>query len=343
MSSIKDKTIVVTGSTGMLGSDLVAHLLMAGCRKIKLPVRNSARIVCLEETLKRYGLESHLRSLSIIEMSLTNALEIGDLLSDVDVVFHCAAVVSFDPRRDDEIISSNVEITTQIAIGCRESNVELLVHVSSIATLGDSANSAAKDHDETDLIVEDSILSKLGNRSAYSKSKFYSENVVWREYFAGLNVVIINPSIILGEQNAELINLANRSCGFYTTGVKGYVDVRDVSRVMISLASCKEAVGQRFIISAANLSFRELFCLIAKSAGGVKPRFKIGKFLLNLVSAVDFLVSRCTKRPRYMSRSIVSNAVDRSFYSGEKLCRMTGFEYTPIAKTIERIVNNNIK
>lgn len=327
--------VAITGATGLVGSHLVAELLREGHFSLRLLMRDRDRLGLLPATLKRYGLEDRIEELERFELSLSNPLQLEEALTGVGRVYHCAAVVSYDPEREEELITLNTEMTTQVARAALSCGVGLLIHVSSIATLGLPKQGES-------LITEESVPLTLQGKSAYAIGKFYSENAVRAFALSGLKTIIINPSIILGEgdpalSSTKLVALALGKVVPMTPGVKGYVDVRDVARAMVVLSERPDAVGRRFVISAENLSFSELFDRLAKAVEKRALRIRMGKFSFSLLYGTDRLVAFVTGRKPRMDRALRSNALESSFYSGEELTRQTGFVYTPMQETIERI------
>ena len=136
LDSLKDKTIAVTGGTGLVGSHLTAELLREGC-SVRLIVRNAGKTDLLKATLRRMGVADRYDRIEFRQTALNNPHTLREAVRGTQVLFHCAAQVSFDPERADDIVSSNTEITTHIVNSCLECGVGLLVHCSSIATLGE--------------------------------------------------------------------------------------------------------------------------------------------------------------------------------------------------------------
>lgn len=333
-----DATIAVTGATGMLGGHLVAALLAEGLRPVLL-VRDRRRLGRLERTLGRYGLEAELATLEIRQTALNNPVALREALRGTGLLYHCAALVGFEPRQQENMIRVNTEIASHVVNAALEGGIRL-VHVSSIATLGDSA--AGKT-----MIDEQCLPENAQGKSPYGIGKFFAENEVWRGIKQGLRAVIVNPGIILGEGeweagSAQLIPLALRN-PFYTTGTKGYVDVRDVARAMILLAAEEQALGHRFILSGANLSFGELFGMIREAAGKRPPKLKAGAGILRAAAALEKPFSRITGRERSLTDETIANAVERSFYDGSAVTRLGGFSYTPIRETIRRVTRQYLR
>lgn len=333
---LQTKRVAVTGGTGLIGSHLVAELLKRGCR-VKLLVRDMRRIRQLRETLSRMGAESYYGRIEFCETELNNPHTLASALAGVGVVFHCAALVTFDPEEDEKVVSVNTEITTHVVNACLRCEVELLVHISSIATLG-SCRLGQQAIDET------CILSNPVGRSPYSVSKIYAENAVQRGMVEGLRAVIVNPSVVIGEgdmnsSSSRLVAYAMHRRVFYTKGVKGYVDVRDVARAAVRLAETPQAVGKRFIVSAENLSFGALFSMAARISDHWPPLIPVGRRVLTGIYKVEKLLNKWFGRRPILSETLIANACDESYYDNSRMKNLLNFTYTPIRETLKRVVH----
>lgn len=176
-----------------MGSHLTAELLREGC-SVRLIVRNAGKTDLLKATLRRMGVADRYDRIEFRQTALNNPHTLREAVRGTQVLFHCAAQVSFDPERADDIVSSNTEITTHIVNSCLECGVGLLVHCSSIATLGEPRH-------EGEPVTESCTLDSPVGKSAYAISKIYAENIVRRGIAQGLKAVIVNPAIVIGEGN----------------------------------------------------------------------------------------------------------------------------------------------
>ncbi len=333
----KSTKIAVTGASGFLGGHLVSALVSDGYADITLLLRDASRLDRVEAIVRRETGAALPASVRAVEVNFNNPGILEEALHGVEVVFNCAATVSMGGIPPEELIAGNVEIAAHMVDACLRAEVGLLVHVSSIAALGEA-------REGTELIDETCDIQRLNKSSAYSVSKFFSENEVRRGMAKGLKAVIVNPAIILGEGDASalgsacIIPVAAKGLPFYTEGVMGYVDVRDVARAMILLASEPKAVGERFILSAENLSYRDIISMSATEAGRKPPVIKAGQGLLGLASVLErpyALVRRCQ---RAMTRDVINNLTDKCYYDGGKVTRYVDFSYTPIKETVRRVV-----
>ena len=118
-----------------------------------------------------------------------------EILQSVSNVYHCAAIVSYNPKDKRKILKINVEGTANIVNACLGAKIEKLVYVSSVAALG-------RIRDE-EMITEKMNWSEETSNSTYGKSKYFAEMEVWRGIAEGLKAVIVNPSLIIGGENWE--------------------------------------------------------------------------------------------------------------------------------------------
>lgn len=324
--SIKDKRVAVTGATGMLGGELVKQLLALGVRPL-IVARNSARLQALYDFL---GYDA---ALDVAETELTNPVELKEAFAGVDMVFHCAAKVSFRQGEAEDIVRTNTDITRHIVNACIGAGVGKLVHVSSIASLSPVSGDGRP-------VDENCCPDNITGWNGYSTSKYYSENEVWWGVQQGLKAVIVNPSVILGPGDwsgygsAALYARLAKGMPFYTEGVTGYVDVRDVAGAMIELAGTPAAEGRRFILSSENLSYRELITKVAKSAGKKAPRIRVGRGVLSSLEVVERLMGKITGREPLLTKGVIKTAVTKSHYDSGAVKGISGFSFRPVDETI---------
>ena len=320
------KRVAVTGATGMLGSELVRQLVDAGA-SVRMVVRSSARLEPLSRSL-RNDVE-----FSVFECELVNPVELKEAFADVDAVFHCAARVSFLLGDDSELVRTNTDIAHHVVNACLEAGVGRLVHVSSIAALGEP--------NAQGVIDAASFPDSVAGWNGYSLSKFYSENEVWRGIRNGLQATIVNPSIILGpgdwkgEGSAALFAVLSDGMLFYVPGENGYVDLRDVARAMILLATTPEAANKRFILNGINLTFKEFITLAAKSRGKRPPRWRVGEKGLCRLRVVSEWFAGITRTKPLLTKGLVKAAVGVSRYDGESVKGVIDLEYHPIEQTMQ--------
>lgn len=322
----------------MVGSHLVGALLEAGYSDITLPVRNASRMAHTFATLERLGITPPEGVLKVVETDLTDTAMLAERVGAVDTVFNCAARIMSGEMTTRMLIDNNVSIARSVVDWCLGCGVRKLIHVSSISVLGDAAEQA---------VTEECDPDNVERYAAYGQSKYHSEREVWRGAAAGLEVVVLLPGVILGEGDLKDNNSASLipaiSCGqpFYTDGLMSYVDVRDVARAMVTLDRTPEAAGQRFILSAGDLTYREIITMGARAAGRPRPFIRIGK------GAVDFAYAAMQAgirlrilQDRGITRENLGSVLRTTRYDGSKITCWCDFRYTPLPETIERVVRS---
>lgn len=323
--------ILVTGGTGLLGAYL---LLKLTCEEEKIRAlkreSSSTRIV---ENVFRYNNDAAEELLGRIEWvngDVCDIFSLEDAMKGIDYVYHCAAMVSFDPKDRDKMMQINIDGTANVVNAALSSGIKKLCHVSSIAALGRA--------EQGNMVTEDIMWKSSHYNSNYAISKYGGEREVWRGTEEGLSAVVINPSIIIGmgdpgKGSSKLISTIDRFSLFYSNGINGFVDVRDVVQSMIVLMK-SPINNERFIVNGANYSYRRLFELIALNLEKPKPRFAIPNLLLAIWWRIEKLRSIFTGSAPMITKETTRTSQHQNYYSGDKLTKKTGFNYTPPEETI---------
>ncbi len=315
--------ILVTGASGFLGQHLVQSLAAKG-----LPVR------ALYNRNKPTGQLAQLKGVDWQYADLLDVYDVEEAMKGVTHVYHCAAIVSFEPKHQEAMLHFNPESTANIVNQALEQGIEKLAYVSSIAALGKATA-------EKPEITEEEQWGENNYSSAYGLSKYLAETEVWRGVGEGLNAVIVNPGIILGEGNfndgsTELMKIAWKQFPFYTNGVTAWVDVQDVVLALQALMqSGKEA--ERYILSTGNYSYREVFNMMAASLNRKPPHIYANAFITGLVWRFGKLKNLFGKHAA-ITRETARTAHALSYFNNSKLTQaLPGFSYTPLQQTIERM------
>lgn len=322
--------ILVTGGTGLLGSHLLLALTREG-RRVRALLRegSSTRLVeKLFDTVPEGA--DRFRLIEWVTGDVTDTASLPDALQNITKVFHCAAVVSFDGPDRQRLEQVNVHGTANMAEAALQAGVSHFVHVSSIATLGSTVSGEA--------VSEGEPWDSVPKGSVYGQTKQAAEREIWRAMAEGLPAVIVNPSVIIGPGNwdwgsSRLFTTVWRGLKYYTTGMNGYVDVRDVASAMIELSD-RQITGERFVINGANVTYQELFEAIANALGRPAPTLLVSPAMGELAWRIFGLVSVFTGRRPMVTRETARSAQKSYSYSSEKLVTLTGFRFTPFHETI---------
>lgn len=325
--------VLLTGATGFLGAHVAAGLLERGF-SVKALKRSTSSLDEFYYVLKMRGMsDGIINKLRWRECDLLDTYTLAKETEGVEKIYHCAAIVSFWHKKREEMMHANVQGTANIVNCALDAGVKKLCYASSIAALG-----REKDGDRID---ENTPWRDSKYNTQYAISKYLAEMEVWRGQEEGLDSVIVNPGIIIGEGNwdkgsCRLVNTAAKGFSFYTRGSNGYVDVLDVTRAMIELMGSKIS-GERFVLVEGNIPFKEFFALLSKEFGKPSPRIPVGRAMAQLARLFYGIKSLASGEEPLVTRETARNSQKSFYYINDKIKRELGFEFTPMEETIKRV------
>ena len=330
----QNKPVFVTGGTGLLGSHLIYTLISKGERVRAIHRKTSNREI-LEKVIGYYkdDKDKLLKLVEWIECDICDYDRLEKTMEGAEIVYHCAAAVSFENRHKDYVLDNNIKGTSNIVKACLANKIRKLCHVSSNAALGS--------YDGESMVNETHGWDEEGYRSPYGTSKYLSEREVWKGISKGLNAVIVNPTIILGpggwnRGSSSFFPKIYRGLLFYTSGTNGYVDVNDVVKAMLNL-TWSNISGERFIVSAENLTYDKFFTMIARSLKVRRPMIKVPRVMSYVALPLVSLLEILSKGKTTLTKEMLKVAWSRITYDNSKLIKSTGFSFTPIEKTVQAI------
>lgn len=333
-----NEQILVTGATGMIGSRLVYDLLLTGA-KVRAIYRDRKRIAQFETNIGYYtnDVRQIADKVEWVQADVTHYASLLDALQGVNLVYHCAAMVSFHKPDRAAMYEVNIYGTRKLVDACIEKKVAKFCHVSSVAALGRTGNGSP--------VNEETGWLPGKKHTGYSIAKHHSEMEVWRGMHEGLQVLVVNPSVVLGpgdwnSGSPAFYNQVYRGLKFYTRGITGFVDVRDVTKAMLLLSSnehFEQAKAHRYLLSAANLSYKEIFDAIARSLKVKAPRFEVKPGLMGMGWRVAVSFAWFTGKKPLITRESTQNATRKTQFDGTKISRDFPFQYRSISETIHDI------
>ncbi|MCC5919319.1 MAG: NAD-dependent epimerase/dehydratase family protein [Cyclobacteriaceae bacterium] len=313
--------ILITGATGLIGSQLVRKLLSRGYRVRAIHRKNND-----------YGLLKDVaEKIEWIHTDLASLIFHAEAFNEVDAVFHCAAKVSYSKRDHEEMRTTNIEGTKDLVNACLKYRIKDFFYVSSVAAIGRSG--------KENNFSESSQWENSEYNSAYSKSKYLAELEVWRGVQEGLSVLIVNPSIVIAPGNKDnssmkMINYVLQEKPFYTKGLVNYVDVWDLTDLSLILFE-KGVRNQRFIINAGTVTYKEMFSEIAKVFDKKSPSIHVSKPWLKIGILIENLLSKLTFRKASTSLELGRNATTSHRFSNKKVIDETSFRFRPLSDSIQ--------
>lgn len=325
--------ILVTGATGFIGTNLMCAL----AEKDVYPVAtyrhesNKDKIAALFISKFSDGKE---RFDKIIwrKVDLRNFPSLKEAFEGITHVYHCAAFISMAFRDSQKLLEINQKGTAYIVDLCLKNNIEKLLYVSSIASLGADPN--------LNTIDENTPWDNNVDKTPYAYSKYGAEMEVWRANQEGLDVAIVNPGIVLGPNSPieKTFNRVKNGLRFYTPGRSGYVWIDDVVFVMIKLMESK-IKAERFALVAENWSGKSVIQAVLKACNKNDKIIKASKGLLYCLWVFEHFIQLLGLRKRFFTKALISTLFDKRTVNGEKIKSYIDFEYTSIAKSLENTLN----
>jgi nucleoside-diphosphate-sugar epimerase len=322
--------ILVTGANGLLGSYLVKELIGRGER-----VRGLRRTTSSLSLLGDYA-----DQVEWVEGDVRDIFSLEEAMKGVSKVYHVAALISMQPGDLNQMLSVNAEGTANVVNAALGSDIEKLLYVSSVAAFG-RPERAVK------MIDENYDVKDSKDNFAYFKSKLYAERELWRGIAEGLNAVIINPSTIFGAGFWDippngLFEQVYRGLPFYTTGVNGFVDVRDVVEIAIRLMD-SDISGEKFIVSSENLSFRDVMWMAADAMHTKRPYIKTAKILGEIAWRMESFKGLFGKPSVLITKDSVTLGQNDFYYSNDKVRKALDFTFRPVKETISEVAAAYLK
>ncbi|RYZ83509.1 MAG: NAD-dependent epimerase/dehydratase family protein, partial [Proteobacteria bacterium] len=252
----------------------------------------------------------------------------------VEFVYHCAALISFNPKDEEAMRKINIEGTANIVNFSLAYGVKKICHVSSVAALGDPKEGETTIDEETEWNPEK-------HHSDYGISKYGAEMEIWRGWQEGLKSVAVVPGIILGpgfwdDGSGAIFSSIKKGFPFYTTGSTGFVAVKDVVLAMIALMR-SDISGERFIVIGEHLVLKDVAFEIADALKVKRPSIEASPILVRAAVFADWFASLFGKKRKLFGET--ADAFHRHrLFSTENILRTLEFRFSPIREYIHEIV-----
>ncbi len=331
--------ILVTGGTGLLGSHLLFQLTEQNT-PIKAFFRNKEKC---KNTLKIFlhydpvNGQNRFNLINWVECDVLDVVTLYEEMKGCKYVYHCAAIVSFHKADFYDMMKTNRQGTANVVNACLEHNIIKLCYVSSTAAIGG----------EGELIIsEETKWKQSPTTSGYSISKYSAEKEVWRGVEEGLDVVIVNPCVIIGagdwnESSLTIFKTISNGFKFYTNGANAFVDVRDISDIMIQLME-SELKNERYLCTGENTSFKTLFDTIALKLNKKAPTILIQPWLMGLTWRFIWLFAKLIGKKSAITRETARSAFGTTKYDNSKISTTLNFKFRSLNEMVENAVKGRI-
>jgi len=313
------KAILITGATGFLGKHLLEALSGKECR---------ISVLCRKIPAEKFQKQG----VTYIEGDIEDPYSMSGAFKNIDVVIHAAALVSVRPEDNERMFSVNVLGTRNVVNAVLESDVKRLIHVSSVAAIGGGHNPGK--------IMDESAVWN-GSTEGYGFSKYSAELEIFRAAAEGVEVDIVNPSVILAPPGSKrtsglLLKLAMSRLPFIPDGIVNIVDARDVADFIVEMLD-KAASGKRYILNGFTLTWKDFFSEVSQRTGRSVKHITIPTRIAIWLTAIQEFMFFIMMRPPLLTRVAVKMATSGNRYSTEKATGEAGFQFRSAESTLDWI------
>lgn len=319
---MRQKTVLLTGATGLLGKQILLKLL-AQDYKIYAVRRVDSVIPLNSENIEWIEIKS-------IEGNFFKQIPV-----QINYVIHAGALVSYIKSDKERIFKINTDWTAKLGDQAKEAGVKKFIFISSISALG--KNSPNQFIDENTPKSEGEFLTN------YGKSKRQAEENLWKLSKKGLPIIIFNPSIIIGpakryQSSAQLFAYVSDQKPFYTKGLINYIDVRDVAGIIVQSLENK-VVNEQFVLNTGSISYKEYFKMIAQELNLKAPSIGVAKFMVILGAIMENMISKISGKPATLTIETAKMAGNQNIYKAEKAQKTFNINYKSLEESVKWTVS----
>jgi dihydroflavonol-4-reductase len=312
--------VLVTGATGFVGSQVAAALVRRG-DAVRVLRRKSSSLIALD------GLDLEHCYGDILERDA-----VREAVRGCEAVFHVAALSSYWRAKAPDVYRVNVEGTRIVMDECLAAGTDRVIHTSSCAAIGIRRDGRPAD--------ESQPFDPRDRRFAYAHSKHLAEQEALKAAKRGLPVVIVNPAVVIGPGDHNLISgsmIVEMAKHPLPAAPPGGVCMTDVDAVAFGhlAAAEKGRIGERYILGGENLSYREITRIIADVVGCKGPRWRIPPWIIPPAAAALDTANRFVRRP-LMSGDQLRLSAHYAFFDSSKAVAELGYPLLPFRHAAER-------
>ena len=322
--------VLVTGGTGLVGAHLLLRLVEKG-DSVRAIHRTGSNLERVKKVFGYYCENANelFEKIEWIEADLNDIPKLEIAFESITHVYHAAALISFDPSNYKKLQKVNTEGTANIVNLCIANCIEKLGYVSTIGAIGKSPEGVKADEENEWTPQEANV---------YGLTKHAAEMEVWRGSQEGLDIVMLNPGVIIGPGfwdtgSGALFTIAKKGHSYYPPGGTGFVTVHDVVRLLIQLTE-SSVKNERFITVAQNLTYLEILTKIAIEFGLKPPKRQLKFWQLEIGRWVDWLKHLITKKGRRITKSSIRSLKQRQIFDSRKVKRALHFQFEPLEDVI---------
>ena len=331
MEISKNSKIFLTGASGFVGNHVVRLLIDNGYTNLTCLKRHHSNLSYLGQS---YEVKCHWVTGDLLDLPL-----LEEQMAGHEIIINLAAEVTFSTKNKKQLLQNTVSSAANLINAALYNGINKVIHMSSVAAIGRRK--------KTDYIDESIFFSHSAYDTTYGLTKFLAEQEVWRGHAEGMSATVLCPSMILGSGNwqtssIQLFEKIYKGLLYYPLGINGWVNVEDVAMAVLKSLE-GDYTGERFIISADNHSYKEVFGLIAASIGVKQPGKAITPTLGSILWRLEKLKTMINRNePLFTKETFLSTSVN-SFYDNSKSVEVLQLQYQSIQDTIQSAGDNFLK
>lgn len=325
--------ILVTGGTGLVGAHLLYELAQKN-NNIRAIKRASSDIDLVRKIFGYYTdrveADRLFQKIEWIQADINDIPALERAFEGIKFVYHCAALISFDPSDEKMLRKINIEGTANIVNLCISHKIQKLCYVSSVAALGSSGKNPEID--------ESAKWNPEENHNDYAISKYGAEIEVWRGTQEGVDVVIVNPGIIVGpgiwnSGSGKIFKRIDKGLKYHFPKVSGFIGVKDVVNSMTLLME-SSTKNEKFILVSENLSFEHILKKTAQYLNKPEPSKRLKKWMI----ACGWIFQKIGSWfgfKREITRESINGLYSETYYQNSKIRKELNFDFTPVDQVLK--------
>ena len=315
---------LVLGATGHIGAHIVRALLAEG--------------VSVRATYHHPPYLGVLNGLPIerVQVDLEQSDGLRAALEGCEWVFYAAGYYPRRHARRTQAVARGIESVQRVMQQVQAARPRRVVFTSSAATIRQVPGRLANESDAEGWPLQ-------GWRPLYAAVKIAMERETRRWIQEGVPVVVVNPSLCIGEYDAHrfsgraILAFAKYRLPVYLEHHFNAIYTGDVGVGHVQAAQ-RGLVGERYLLTCCNLSVKEFADLVARIAGVAAPRWRLPRPAALAVACVSELIAAVTRTEPFLPRQTIHTAHGGQRLDGAKAVRELGLPQTPIEEAIRRAV-----
>jgi dihydroflavonol-4-reductase len=320
--------IFVTGGTGFIGTHLIKRLAETEHELVCL-----ARKTSDQSTLKKLGV-------NIAPGDVTDKASLLRGMQGCDWVANLANLFLLWVPDEQLYTDVNVEGTRNVMEAALETGISKVVHVSTVAVWGET--------DKTGWPISEKTPIGAHKASKYAQTKYEGEQIAWHlgnEH--GLPLVMVYPTAVIGPDDPKatgryIRNVVRRRmpAQVLTEAPFCFVYVGDVCKAILRALETEDNIGEKYLVSGANMTWGEINRLICDIAGVSLPPLRLPDAVTSFSARLLTGLANLTKHPPLLDLSVDQVALMKQGFviDASKAERELGLRYTPIRQALEEAI-----